>query len=180
MEDKLLMLVAKNYGYKNWNAVASHFQGRTSIQCCARFKRVRPGRIKGIWTVKEDNKLLKLVERYGKNWGLISNYMCSRTGKQIRDRYLNSLDPKLNKTRFTDEEDKIILKYYLKYGSKWTKIAYYLNGRSGDMVKNRFYSFIRMKCKINRKSNLFRFPRFTALCCFLTKNCCVEEVKIYQ
>jgi hypothetical protein len=143
MEDKLLMIVSGNYGHKNWNAIASHFEGRTAIQCCARYKRIRPGGIKGIWTAREDKKVLKLVKQYGRDWGLISKIMVSRTGKQIRDRYLNSLDPNLNKGKFLAYEDEIIIKQYLKFGSKWTKISSYLQGRSGDMVKNRFYTFLK-------------------------------------
>ena len=143
MEDKLLMIVSNNYGYKNWNAIASNFEGRTAIQCCARYKRIRPGGVKGIWTVFEDKKVLKLVKQYGRDWGLISKVMVSRTGKQIRDRYLNSLDPNLNKGKFSPYEDQIILNQYIKFGSKWTKISNYLHGRSGDMVKNRFYTFLK-------------------------------------
>jgi hypothetical protein len=143
MEDKLLMIISKNYGHKNWNAIASHFDERTPIQCCARYKRLRPGGVKGIWTNREDKKVIKLVKQYGRDWGLISKLMIIRTGKQIRDRYLNSLDPCLNKAKFTPEEDEIIVKYYLKFGSKWTKIASFLKGRSGDMVKNRFYTFLK-------------------------------------
>jgi hypothetical protein len=143
MEDKLLMIISSNYGYKSWNVIASHFEGRTPIQCCARYKRIRPGSIKGIWTNREDKMVLKLMKQYGRDWGLISKLMISRSGKQIRDRYLNSLDPCLNKGKFSKEEDDIIMKYYLKFGSKWTKIASFLKGRSGDMVKNRFYTFLK-------------------------------------
>jgi hypothetical protein len=151
MEDKLLMIISKNYGFKNWRSISSHFVGRTAIQCCGRYKRIRPGGIKGIWTNREDKKVLKLVKQYGKDWGTISNIMGSRTGKQIRDRFINSLDPSLCKSKFIKDEDELILNYYLKYGSKWTKIAGHLNGRSGDMIKNRFYTFLKKK---NEESNL--------------------------
>jgi hypothetical protein len=73
--------------------------------------------------------------------------MLNRTGKQIRDRYLNSLDPTLKKVKFTNEEDLLIQKLYMKYGSKWTKIALHLEGRSGDMIKNRFYSVLKSQLK---------------------------------
>ena len=35
--------------------------------------------------------------------------MKSRTGKQIRDRYINNLDPSLNRDKFSEEEDKLFL-----------------------------------------------------------------------
>jgi myb proto-oncogene protein len=155
MEDKLLMIISRNYGFKNWNSIASQFQGRTAIQCCARYKRIRPGGVKGLWTIREDKKVLKFVKEYGRDWGLISKLMVSRTGKQIRDRYLNSLDPGLNKKKFSKDEDEIIMKYYLKFGSKWTKIASFLDGRSGDMVKNRFYTFLKKSAEETKKLKIF-------------------------
>ena len=37
----------------------------------------------------------------------------TKTGKQIRERFINKLDPQIKNEEWTDEEDKIILKYYL-------------------------------------------------------------------
>lgn len=33
----------------------------------------------------------------------------SKNGKQIRERFINKLDPKINKDDWTEEEDKMIL-----------------------------------------------------------------------
>ena len=87
--------------------------------------------------------LKSLVERFGKNWGVISRYMISRTGKQIRDRYLNSLDPTVIRGKFTYEEDQFIINYYKKYGSAWAKISKLLPGRTSDTIKNRFYTCLK-------------------------------------
>jgi hypothetical protein len=147
MEDKLLMFVSRNYGCRNWKAIASHFPGRTQIQCSAHYKRIKPGYNKGLWSHKEDMQLIKLIKLHGKNWCKLSKLMINRTGKQIRDRYLNSLDPNLKRSKFTPNEDLLIQKLYKKYGSKWTLIAGKLPGRSGDMIKNRFYSLVKTKGK---------------------------------
>ena len=74
-----------------------------------------------------------------------------RTGKQIRDRFLNVLDNNLNREKFTFEEDQKIIKLYKSYGKSWSRIAKSLKGRTGDMVKNRFYSSLQ---KIVEKRNL--------------------------
>ena len=37
---------------------------------------------------------------------------------------------------------KIYIKY-LEYGTKWSKIAKFLKGRSENMIKNRFYTKIK-------------------------------------
>ena len=154
-EDKILMEKAQQFNYKNWNAIANFIPGRTSIQCSARYRRIRPGLIKGAWDKDEDSKLLKLYEKYGKNWAAISKEMPERTGKQIRDRFLNSLDSKFERGKFTEEEDQMILRYYKIYGNSWSKIAKKLKTRTGDMVKNRFYSSLK-KFTIKNKNFLRR------------------------
>lgn len=49
------------------------------------------------------------------------------------------------KTKFTHKEDLIIAKYFDKLGSDWKKIASFLKDRTGVMVKNRYYSYIRKR-----------------------------------
>lgn len=58
-------------------------------------------------------------------------------------RYINKLDPQLNNNLFTEEEDRTIIDKYYIIGPKWSEIAKYLIGRSENMVKNRFYSYIK-------------------------------------
>ena len=142
-EDEILIQKTKEHNYKNWAAVASFIPGRTAIQCSARYKRIQPGLIKGAWTPEEDLELLRLYKYYGKNWSNISRSMPQRTGKQIRDRFLNALDDNLKKEKFSIEEDKKVLKWYKVYGNAWSKIAKKIKGRTGDMVKNRFYSSLK-------------------------------------
>ena len=156
-EDKILKEKAEEFKFKNWNSIANFIPGRTSIQCSARYRRIRPGLIKGAWDKDEDNKLLSLYEKYGKNWAAISKEMPHRTGKQIRDRFLNSLDSKFERGKFTEEEDQAIIKYYKIYGNSWAKIAKKLKTRTGDMVKNRFYSSL--KKFIFKNKNLLKRKR---------------------
>ena len=149
-EDKILKEKAKEFNYKNWNSIAKFIPGRTSIQCSARFRRIKPGIIKGAWGKEEDTKLLSLYKKYGKNWAAISKEMPHRTGKQIRDRFLNSLDEKYDRGKFTKEEDKMVLKYYKIYGNSWAKIAKKMKTRTGDMIKNRFYSSLKKEIMNNK------------------------------
>ena len=144
-EDDILLEQAEKYGYRHWKKIASSLKNRSSIQCSARYKRIRPGLVKGNWGKSEDQLVLDLVEKFGKNWSLISRYIPSRTGKQIRDRYLNTLDSNINRERFSTDEDKKIIELYLQYGTKWSHIAKFFEKRTGDMIKNRFYSTLRKK-----------------------------------
>ena len=158
-EDKILKEKAKEYNYKNWNLISKFIPGRTSIQCSARFRRIRPGLIKGAWGKEEDSKLLSLYAKYGKNWAAISKEMPYRTGKQIRDRYINNFDTKYERGKFTKEEDNMIKYYYKIYGNSWTKIAKKIKTRTGDMVKNRFYSSLKNEIDINNNKNLLGIKR---------------------
>jgi hypothetical protein len=163
-EDKILKEIAKEFNYKNWNSIAEFIPGKNSIQSSSRFRRIRPGLIKGPWKKEEDTKLLFFYEKYGKNWAAISKEMPHRTGKQIRDRFLNSLDTGYNKGKFSEEEDKMILKYHKIYGNKWSEIAKKLKARTGDKVKNRFYSFLKKKLQ-NNKSLLNKKRKLSASKC---------------
>jgi hypothetical protein len=62
-----------------------------------------------------------LVKKIGKNWKLLSEIISTKTGKQIRERF--KLIPKIKSKNWTDYEDKLILKYYYEFGSKWQKSA---------------------------------------------------------
>jgi hypothetical protein len=49
-EDDILLELAEKYSYKNWKGISENLEGRTPIQCSARYKRIRPGLTKGAWT----------------------------------------------------------------------------------------------------------------------------------
>ena len=149
-EDKILKEKAKEFNYKNWKSIANFIPGKNSIQCSARFRRIRPGLIKGSWGKDEDSQLISLYEKYGRNWAAISKEMPQRTGKQIRDRFLNSLDTRYKRGKFSEEEDKMILQYHKIYGNQWAKIAKKIKKRTGDMIKNRFYSSLKKDIKKNK------------------------------
>ena len=154
-EDYLLKVLYAKYGANNWIEIAKHISGRNASQCSQRWRRkYKPEKIRKNWTVEEDNLLKELVVKYGQNWQLISNNMKSvgnRTGKQVRERYLNKLDPKISREPFSEEEDKIIFEQYTKIGKKWSEISKHLHGRPENTVKNRYYSHI--KRKLLRESN---------------------------
>nr|1GVD_A Chain A, MYB PROTO-ONCOGENE PROTEIN [Mus musculus] len=50
--------------------------------------------IKGPWTKEEDQRLIKLVQKYGpKRWSVIAKHLKGRIGKQCRERWHNHLNP---------------------------------------------------------------------------------------
>jgi len=89
--------------------------------------------------------LLEFVSKHGPSWAVLASLMDGRTGKQIRDRYLNNLRPDIKNGNWTIEEDTLLIHLSYTIGHKWSKIATYLPGRTEGQVKNRFYSHIKKK-----------------------------------
>lgn len=144
-DNKLLSITSSMSKITNWKEISQHFINRTPVQCSSRYKRIRPGIVRGSWSSQEDQMLISFVEQFGKNWGKISQYIKNRNCKQIRDRYLNCLDKNIVKEKFSHEDDMRIMEYYKIYGPIWSRISKEFKGRTGDMIKNRFYSLLRQK-----------------------------------
>jgi len=144
-EDDLLIFLAENYKEKHWKEISKSFTKKNSLQCFSRYKRIRPGIVKGSWTKEEDSRIVELVNKYGKTWSKIAKTLGTRNGKQIRDRFLNVLDPSIKKGKFSDDEDSLLISLYHEYGSRWATIAKFFPSRTADMIKNRFHSSIKKK-----------------------------------
>jgi len=102
-------------------------------------------RARNPWTPKEDAKLMELMKKYGQSWAMVSSQLEGRTGKQVRDRYLNKLRPNIKLGDWTAQEDELIVKLLKEVGNRWSLIANHLPGRTEGQVKNRFYSFIKKR-----------------------------------
>ncbi|CAD8183340.1 unnamed protein product [Paramecium pentaurelia] len=99
------------------------------------------------FTQEEDQQIIILQEKYkskDKKWKLIANQINNnnlvyRTCKQLRERWINYLDPILLKINepWTDTEDLELIYQIQQKGKKWTEIAKSMN-RNENQVKNRF------------------------------------------
>lgn len=93
---------------------------------------------------------------------MISSKLPNRTGKQIRDRFLNILRPNLKKGEWTLQEDALLMGLSHKIGHKWSSIAKHMPGRSEAQVKNRFYSHIKKRLEGGKgaEEEVISIPRF--------------------
>ena len=157
-EDNLLRKYVELYGEKQWRKISQHIPGRTSIQCLHRWSKIlRPGLVKGPWTPEEDQRLVSWVQAEGPNkWAQAANFIIGRSGKQCRERWFNNLNPDVKKGDWSKEEDELIFELYQKHGSSWSKIAKFVEGRTENSIKNRFYSTLRKLNADKKKTKMVK------------------------
>jgi hypothetical protein len=141
-EDRLLISLAQPQQRKSWKTISRFLLDKNAYQCYLRYRSINPNLRKGVWDPSEDKKILDAVQDHGKRWNLVAKIFSNRNSKQIRDRYINYLDPQIAQNKFTVDEDLLILELHNRYGNRWALIRALLPHRSSDMIKNRYKSSI--------------------------------------
>ncbi|KAL3815816.1 hypothetical protein ACHAXA_010750 [Cyclostephanos tholiformis] len=169
-EDQVLSRAVGQYGENNFRHISEQiFQGsRTEVQCKNRWKKVssidarnsrghvrgdftrtmdvptmqalQPGLVKGRWTKEEDDIITASVSSGNDKWSEIAKRLPGRIGEQIKERWINVLDPDVKKGIWTDAEMKILRDSQKELGNKWSEIAKRISGRNENSVKNRWYN----------------------------------------
>lgn len=89
------------------------------------------------FTKEEDQKLINLVNQYGKNcWSFVAQNMDGLTARQCRERYQDYLSPGIRNEVWTCEEDELLQQKVAEYGQRWTTIAKFFNSRTDVNIKN--------------------------------------------
>jgi hypothetical protein len=103
-----------------------------------------------LWSEEQDQAISALVEIHGtKKWAQISKKLeekygvIGRTGKQIRERWNNHLNPEIRRDPISLEEGVKIFKAHNEFGNRWAEITTQLPGRTDNTVKNYFYATVR-------------------------------------
>ena len=102
---------------------------------------LHPGLLHEKWTKKEDQIILR-GRKDGLSWPEISDLLRGRPPDTIRNRFLNEIDPTLNRLPFSESERRQLYQLQEKHGNKWTKIASEMPGRSENMVKNCWFNAV--------------------------------------
>jgi len=78
-------------------------------------------------------------------WGEVCKVIPGRTAKQCRERWVNNLDPSINKGPWTPQEDQMMIQLHAEIGPCWAAIAKRITGRTENGVKIRWKSLMRTR-----------------------------------
>ncbi|GBG25158.1 Transcription factor MYB3R-4 [Hondaea fermentalgiana] len=149
-EDSVLKALVEKNGQRHWKKCAREFQEisgsvRSDVQCLHRWNKcLRPGLVKGQWSSDEDAIIIQMIKENGGHhnvrWSVIAKKLKGRLGKQVRERWINHLDPSIVKKEWALAEDEKLYQLQRRFGNRWKWIAELMPGRSENGVKNRWHS----------------------------------------
>jgi hypothetical protein len=99
-----------------------------------------------LWTPIEDTRLLAAIHKYGtENWNVIAQYVGNaRTRSQCSQRWQRGLDPRISRSRWSAEEEALLLRLVETHGEKsWIRISNELGNRSDVQCRYRFHQIQR-------------------------------------
>jgi hypothetical protein len=108
---------------------------------------VEPNRKSNFWSQTEDDRLIAGVHKYGlSRWIPVAKFVGNgRTRAQCNQRWNQTLNPQLKKTKWSDDEEKELGKLVCRYGLKsWTRIAHEMVTRSD--VQCRYHWLQMQRC----------------------------------
>jgi hypothetical protein len=108
------------------------------------------------FTAAEDAAVIKLMQSWQfPRWQDISHFLPGRTPRQCRERWTNYLSPRVRSGPWTESEDQLLLERMNEFGSSWSTISTYFNGRSDNDVKNRWYSHLKHETVFDGEKYVF-------------------------
>jgi hypothetical protein len=114
-----------------------------------------------VWAGEGKVVLKRLVQSQSGEvkWKLISyrlfcesNFAFYHTPQQCREQWANHLSPKIDKSKWSVEEDLSLFTLIDEIGCKWSLISQRMQGtRSEHMIKNRYHAVLKKWCKNKKK-----------------------------
>jgi len=137
-----------------WHSIARHVPGRTNKDCRKRWCATMASIVsKGGWSSEEDRKLLDAVEKHGMKWSVVASLVETRNSGQCAKRWQDTLNPAIDRSAWSSEEDAKLLNAVVKMGTCWTTIVKsYFPGRTALAAKNR-YSHLNRSSSSKRSSS---------------------------
>jgi len=137
-----------------WHSIARHVPGRTNKDCRKRWCATMASIVsKGGWSSEEDRKLLDAVEKHGMKWSVVASLVETRNSGQCAKRWQDTLNPAIDRSAWSADEDAKLLDAVENMGTCWTSIVKsYFPGRTALAAKNR-YSHLNRSSSSKRASS---------------------------
>ncbi|QKX60092.1 uncharacterized protein TRUGW13939_07234 [Talaromyces rugulosus] len=156
-EDSLLRRLVESHEKDkvDWRVIASFLPGRNNKDCRKRWHyRVSASMNLGPWSQTEDELLKVGIQRYGTHWSRVAQVVGTRNGDQCFKRWNDVLDPGIDRSPWTRDEDRMLLLAIGKYGRSWKQIVdTYFPGRTGLDAKNRHRQLTRKRKREEKVEN---------------------------
>ncbi|KAE8132872.1 Homeodomain-like protein [Aspergillus pseudotamarii] len=156
-EDKLLCREVHNQlsegRVRDWRSIADKIPGRTNKDCRKRWHNVLSGGLnKGYWTEEEDKLLTHAVQIHGETWTVVADVVKTRSADQCAKRWKQCLDPQLDRSEWTELENRRLMEACAVKGRRWKEIQMeHFPTRSRNSIKNQHTILTR---RYNKLKNL--------------------------
>ncbi|KAL3451025.1 hypothetical protein BJX65DRAFT_233360 [Aspergillus insuetus] len=138
----------------DWRAIADKLPGRSNKDCRKRWIKLDSKINKGLWSEEENKRLHEAVAKYSTVWTDVAQVVGTRQPDQCAKRWQHFLNPGLNRSEWTPEEDEVLLAEVEKRGRNWKQIVdEALHRRSANDAKNRFTILQRMRQTTNNSNS---------------------------
>ena len=120
---------------------------------------VQPGIRLDRWTHEEDAVVRRAKSDDCKSYAQIAKLLKGRSPEAIRSRYVNHLDPSLDRSvsriYWTDEEKSMLLRAVKQFGTRWSYIANtFFPGKSEQSCRNVWYNQLRKQVEEQEKADI--------------------------
>lgn len=110
------------------------------------------------WSAQEDALILSLVGQSARpRWISFKRFFPGRTSKQIRERWLNQLNPGINRAEWGEEEDWLLFLLWKVNGNAWSLFRNVIRGRGDNQIKNHWNSSMKNRLESFEKKLLRAF-----------------------
>ncbi|THC87410.1 hypothetical protein EYZ11_013144 [Aspergillus tanneri] len=125
----------------SWHEIAAFLPGRTNKDCRKRWYGTTAAKVnKGPWTEAEDERLIKAIKQHGTKWAIAASVVGSRLPDQCSKRWSHAINPEIDHSPWTPQEDELLLQGVTKHGHFWQQlVSLYFPRRTSLSAKNRYH-----------------------------------------